>query len=332
MQSRNYSRYRARSTRGHVILWRRKKTAQRFPYEPNRHGLPEMSGAAKPAFSHRVSAAGQSPGRRQTRAAALLFAAVFSGTALLLPRCPGFSETLRLSAMLMGGQLAAESPPAVQTAAPSEPLPVSQPEVPAETAAEEPQPPESASEDKPESEPEEAAVSDIAPENQAVLVHKTYTASPSDVYVQVGSAFVKNVTDYGNNTVLEAEAASPAFSLTDTNEPQVLIMHTHTTECYMPYTGDVYDTTYATRSTDNSRNMAAVGEVIAEQLEQAGIGVLHDVTQHDYPSYNGSYERSAATVRDYLAKYPTIKVVLDIHRDAIVSGDKIGRASCRERV
>lgn len=323
MQSRNYSRYRARSTRGHVILWRRKKTAQRFPSEPNRHGLPEMSGAAKPAFSHRVSAAGQSPGRRQTRAAALLFAAVFSGTALLLPRCPGFSETLRLSAMLMGGQLAAESAPAVQTAAPSEPLPVSQPETPAEPAAEESQPPESTYENKPESEPEEAAVSDIAPENQAVLVHKTYTASPSDVYVQVGSAFVKNVTDYGNNTVLEAEAASPAFIMEDTAEPQVLIMHTHTTECYMPYTGDVYDTTYATRSTDNSRNMAAVGEVIAEQLEQAGIGVLHDVTQHDYPSYNGSYERSAATVRDYLAKYPTIKVVLDIHRDAIVSGDTV---------
>jgi stage II sporulation protein P len=154
-------------------------------------------------------------------------------------------------------------------------------------------------------------------------VHKTYTVSPSDVYVQVGNAFVKNVTDYGSDTVLAAAEASPAFTLTDTAEPQVLIMHTHTTECYMPYTGDVYDATCSTRTTDNTQNMAAVGEVIAAQLRQAGIGVLHDTTQHDYPSYNGSYERSAATVQAYLEQYPTIRVVLDIHRDAIVSGDTV---------
>ena len=31
----------------------------------------------------------------------------------------------------------------------------------------------------------------------------------------------------------------------------------------------------------------------------------------------GSYERSNATVRRYLEQYPSIKVVLDVHRDAI---------------
>ncbi len=54
-----------------------------------------------------------------------------------------------------------------------------------------------------------------------------------------------------------------------------------------------------------------------------GIGVLHDITQHDYPSYNGSYDRSRATVQQYLKKYPSIRVVLDIHRDAIASGDTV---------
>ena len=69
--------------------------------------------------------------------------------------------------------------------------------------------------------------------------------------------------------------------------------------------------------------MAAVGAVITARLQQAGIGVIHDTTQHDYPSYNGSYERSAATVQSYLEQYPDIKVVLDIHRDAIISGDTV---------
>ena len=69
--------------------------------------------------------------------------------------------------------------------------------------------------------------------------------------------------------------------------------------------------------------MCVIGERIAEQLEGVVIGVLLDVTQHDYPSYNGSYDRSRVTVQKYLEQYPSIKVVLDIHRDAIVSGDTV---------
>ena len=38
-------------------------------------------------------------------------------------------------------------------------------------------------------------------------------------------------------------------------------------------------------------------EKITEELKAAGIGVIHDTTIHDYPSYNGSYERSAETVK-----------------------------------
>ena len=63
--------------------------------------------------------------------------------------------------------------------------------------------------------------------------------------------------------------------------------------------------------------MAAVGAEIASVLNQAGITTLQDTTLHDYPSYVGSYERSNETVRRYLEEYPSIKVVLDVHRDAI---------------
>ncbi len=77
------------------------------------------------------------------------------------------------------------------------------------------------------------------------------------------------------------------------------------------------------RSTDNTKNMVAVGNALEKALRDAGIGVVHDTTQHDYPSYNGSYERSAETIKSYLEKYPTIKIALDVHRDAIQREDDL---------
>jgi stage II sporulation protein P len=63
-----------------------------------------------------------------------------------------------------------------------------------------------------------------------------------------------------------------------------------------------------------------VGNAIQAELEALGIGVIHAAEIHDYPSYNGSYGRSRETIMPILEKYPSIKVALDIHRDAI-SGD-----------
>ena len=71
------------------------------------------------------------------------------------------------------------------------------------------------------------------------------------------------------------------------------------------------------RTTDRALNMCAVGRVMADTLNAAGINTLHDETLNDYPSYTGSYANSRAVVQQYLAQYPSIKVVLDVHRDAI---------------
>ncbi|MDE6598592.1 MAG: stage II sporulation protein P, partial [Oscillospiraceae bacterium] len=132
-------------------------------------------------------------------------------------------------------------------------------------------------------------------------------------------------TSVSNKRVLEESRLLPDFAIEKSQEPQVLIMHTHATESYEPYERDFYDASFNSRTTDRSMNMAAVGDKIAEQLEAAGIGVIHDTTLHDYPSYNGSYDLSRETVQKYLEEYPSIKVVLDIHRDAIEreSGERI---------
>ena len=42
-------------------------------------------------------------------------------------------------------------------------------------------------------------------------------------------------------------------------------------------------------------------------LEEAGIPVIHDTTLNDYPSYNGSYDRTRENIERYLEQYPPYK-------------------------
>lgn len=107
------------------------------------------------------------------------------------------------------------------------------------------------------------------------------------------------------------------FKLNKNSDVQILIMHTHTTECFLPEDRNYYTEEDKTRSRNQSENITAVGDIIAEKLNKAGFKTVHDKTEHDYPSYNGSYDRSGETVKKNLQKYPTIKVVIDLHRDSI---------------
>ena len=102
-------------------------------------------------------------------------------------------------------------------------------------------------------------------------------------------------------------------------EPTVLILHTHTTESYTKVEGETYRETSAFRTLDEGYNMTCVGERVAQLLEAGGVTVLHDRELHDYPSYNGSYNHARKQTSQYLKEYPSIRLVLDLHRDA--SGD-----------
>ena len=96
--------------------------------------------------------------------------------------------------------------------------------------------------------------------------------------------------------------------------PTVLILHTHATESYT--NTEHYTEISGYRTLDPQYNMVSVGEHLARQLEKAGICVLHDQKLHDQPSYNGAYDQSRETVQAYLKQYPTIRLVLDLHRDS----------------
>lgn len=114
--------------------------------------------------------------------------------------------------------------------------------------------------------------------------------------------------------------AGPKLSISDYGEPTVLIFHTHTTESYLLSDNGVFYEDYETRSTDSARNMIRIGNEICKVLESNGIGYIHDTNIYD-ESYEGAYARSRVTVEKYLEEYPSICIVLDIHRDAIYYSD-----------
>ncbi len=148
--------------------------------------------------------------------------------------------------------------------------------------------------------------------------------SPYSAPLAYNKVYMKNNTelDISIKSLLEEKLS---FEIEQNESPQVLIIHTHTTETFMTEKTDYYTENFKSRTIDNSKNMAKIGEIVAEKLNKAGIKTIHDKTQHDYPQYSGSYTRAAKTITSYLKKYPTIKVVLDLHRDAVTSGksDKV---------
>ena len=103
--------------------------------------------------------------------------------------------------------------------------------------------------------------------------------------------------------------------------PKVLIVHTHSSEAYTMEVGFEYQESDALRTLDERYSVIRVGDEIADILTEAGISVLHDTQPNDYPNYNGAYERMRQTIEGYLAEYPSIQMVLDIHRDAAEDAD-----------
>lgn len=143
--------------------------------------------------------------------------------------------------------------------------------------------------------------------------------SSDNANAKYSNVFVRNSSDFSLDIedVLSQEAT---LSIKDKSKPSVLIFHTHTTESYEMADNGWYSSEYKTRSKSEDRNMIRVGDEIEKQLTAAGFSVIHDRTVHDL-QYNGAYSRSRVTVEKILKQYPTIQVVLDVHRDAIYQQD-----------
>ncbi len=114
---------------------------------------------------------------------------------------------------------------------------------------------------------------------------------------------------------IEALLAQPLTWELRGEEPTVLIVHTHSTESYTKK-GEAYQETSRWRTLDEDYNMLAIGALVADILAENGITAIQHRELNDYPSYNGSYTRARKIMASYLEEYPTIQLVLDLHRDA----------------
>lgn len=154
------------------------------------------------------------------------------------------------------------------------------------------------------------------------IVERTLIPSSSQGYDTGAGLYLYNRTD--KEVDLSDVAAAPVgFTLAPAEEgPQILIYHSHATEAYTPDGTDIYTPSdNNTRTLEEGYNMLRVGDELERVFTEMGLSVLHDRGIYDYPTYNGSYTRSGPAVADYLAQYPTIKLVLDVHRDALVGSD-----------
>ncbi len=136
----------------------------------------------------------------------------------------------------------------------------------------------------------------------------------------IGNVAVRNCTaeqEPDFNALLQNEIV---ISPPKNDGPLVLIYHTHTTESYLCVDDGVFYNSFETRSRDSTKNMVRIGDEICKVLEENEIGYIHDTKIYD-ESYNGAYSRSRVSVLEYLEKYPSIQIVLDVHRDAVYYSD-----------
>ena len=133
---------------------------------------------------------------------------------------------------------------------------------------------------------------------------------PDKTTYEVFGVRIRNESDY--NIQNEIKDLDVEF-----NKNDVMIFHTHTCESYTPTEQFQYQSSGNFRTTDLNYSVARVGDELEKYLTNYGYNVVHDKTYHDYPAYNGSYDRSVVTVKNLLTTYTNTDMVIDLHRDAI---------------
>lgn len=106
------------------------------------------------------------------------------------------------------------------------------------------------------------------------------------------------------------------------DDPSVLIIHSHGSEAFLP--GDDY--TYEEeggeyRTLDDSCNMLSLGQELARLLNEAGISTVQDRSYYDYPDYLTSYDNARIGLQEQLNRYPSVKLIIDLHRDSAQRAD-----------
>lgn len=153
----------------------------------------------------------------------------------------------------------------------------------------------------------------IKPADLSVDAENGLYASNETAYEIDLSSYLSVDLDFDSVDTLTARYGAEA--------PVVLIVHTHGTEAYAEDGVDTYSKKDNCRTSDTSKNVVAVGAVMAEYFNSVGIPTLHCTEMFDADSYIDAYDKSSAAIREFTAIYPSIRYVFDVHRDSVINSD-----------
>lgn len=158
----------------------------------------------------------------------------------------------------------------------------------------------------------EEQASDNVPEGFVPVQNKSYQYRWEDLqeYEDLVKAFyaVDSTTKAGGELLEAEELLGKDMRVKGSaDEPQILIYHTHSQEAFADSVPG-----------DASTSIVGVGEYLETILEeQYGYNVMHNTESFDKESRDYAYGNSLPVIEKVLEDYPSIEVVIDLHRDAM---------------
>ena len=133
--------------------------------------------------------------------------------------------------------------------------------------------------------------------------------------INAETSFTVDLSDY-----ISKQYPISSFDPEKKDEPVVLILDTHATESYVEEGTEYYSPPFtAERSTDINKSVVLIATELRKKLEEYNIPVIQSTKLHDAISYQQSYARSLETMNEYLEKYPSIRYIIDVHRDSMIT-------------
>ncbi len=148
---------------------------------------------------------------------------------------------------------------------------------------------------------------------------KLYTASNIGTFDSIKSKYyiVTAATTLTENDLPLQKALTEKFKIKgNSKKPQILIYHTHSQEDFSNSNGN------------EATTIIGVGDRLCKVLkEQFGYNVIHDKSTYDIVNgsldRNEAYDQSREGVKKILNKYPSISLILDIHRDGVSQNTRL---------
>ena len=138
-----------------------------------------------------------------------------------------------------------------------------------------------------------------------------------------------------------AAVPGPAVTVLNDGLPLVGIYHTHDYETYISEFPDLavssdQDLMRIASYDHSKRTIVDIGAILARRLRDLGVTTVHAPFKHQELGYDYAYQSSRATARQILREAPTVRVLMDLHRDGnmdldsttYVDGLPVARVRC----